>query len=105
MDDDLSYARQERRADQEIIEPPANSPLARVHTVGPPRVLNPLRVEMAVDIHKAVIQEFLHPQAFFGHESRDRLVLLGILQVYRLVRSIEITGDDDGLPLFMQLIA
>src|SRR6185503_17430051 len=74
MDNHIFYTRYERLRYQEIIKPPADTTLTGVENVRPPRVLHALRIQLPEDIHKSVIEIFLHPCAFLGQKAGSFLV-------------------------------
>src|SRR5688572_19796622 len=98
MDNHVSYTRNERLRDQEIIKPPADTPLTGVEDVRPPCVLHALRIQLPEDIHKSVIEIFLHPCAFLGQKAGGFVVRFWVFQVYGLVGGIEVSGENQSLP-------
>jgi hypothetical protein len=67
--------------------------------------LDAIRVEVAVDIHKPVIEELLQPGAFLREEAGCPLILPGVFEIDGLVGSIEVPGNDDFLAGGMQSVA
>ncbi len=58
-----------------------------------------------VCVYKSMIQKLLHPCALFGQEAGSLFVFFGIFQIYRLMRGVEISGDDDLLAFLMKRVA
>src|SRR5688572_3183128 len=104
MDDDVPDAWEECLRNEEVIEPPAHAALARRETISPPCVLNAIWIKVAVGIHKAMIEKFLHHCAFLWQETGCSYILFRVFQVNGHVGSIEIPSNDDILTHRMQFV-
>ena len=102
MDDHIPDPRQECPRDQEIIEAPANPAFPRAGTIRPPGVLDPLRVQVAVDVHEAMVQESLNPGALLRQKTGRPDVLFGVSQVDGHMGGVEIPRNNKILPAGMQ---
>src|SRR6185503_5734578 len=105
VDNDIFHARDECLRNEEVVQSPAYTALTRRETIGPPCILNTIRVKMAIGIHKAMVEKLLHPGPFLRHEAGCFYILFRVFQVNRHVRCIEIPGNDDLLTLCMQSVA
>src|SRR5512138_2431267 len=105
MDDDILHERNQRLRDEEIVQAPTYAALAGGPAIRPPGILDPVRVETAVNVYKTMVEEFLHPGALLWQETGCFLVLFGVSQVNRHVCRIEVPGDHNVFPGGMQFVA
>ena len=80
---------------EEVVNAPTGVVGPGVKTVGPPGVLDGIRMQMAVSIHIAVFKEMVEPLTLHGQEARAFSVGFGIFQVHLGVRGIDVTADND----------
>src|SRR3990172_9241012 len=105
MNDNILYPRNQRFRDEKIVNAPANATLAGGKAVGPPGILDAIRVKMAVRVHKAMVEELLSPRPLLRPETGVCLILFRVFQVYWHVDCVEVAGTDDGLTHCMQPVA
>src|SRR5688572_32846862 len=75
MDGHLPDSGQEGFGNEEIVQPPADAAFTRAHAIGPPGILDSLRVKMAVHVHKALVEELLNPGALLRQETGRPYIL------------------------------
>src|SRR5258705_2284077 len=61
MDNHILDAVYQRLRDQKIVNPPADAALTGIKDIRPPGVLDLFGIQFTVNIHKAVVEKFLHP--------------------------------------------
>ena len=74
MDDYVQNGRHQRFGYHEIIEPPAYIPLAGLHDISPPGILDSLRIQLAIGIAKTMLQVGIDPDPFFRQETGILLI-------------------------------
>jgi len=104
-DNHIFYPGNQGLGNEEIVQPPTDVALAGITDIGPPSVLDALRVQMAVNVHEAVVKEFLHPFTLFRQKTGVFLVLFRVFQVDGAMGGIEIASDDEILPSCVEGIA
>jgi hypothetical protein len=80
-----------------VVKSPPLVYLATLVNVGPNGELLFLRVEMPKDIYKALIQEILKAGSFKLSEARLPLKRYRIVDVYGIMRNIQIPSENDRL--------
>src|SRR5512133_1108030 len=94
MNNHIFNMRKQRLGDEKIINSPTNAALPGVADICPPRVLNTVWIEMTVDIHKAMIEELLHPGTLLGQKTGCLLVRFWIPEVNWHMGRVKVPGDD-----------
>lgn len=94
----VAQAWHQTRGQNEVIEPPADVLLARVHHVGPKGVgVLLLGVELAEAVGEARLEQLAEALPFLGCEAGVLLVALWVLQVDFLVRYVEVAAQHHRL--------
>ena len=81
----------------EIVDAPACILLTRLEAVRPPRICDLLGIEGAEGVNEATSQEVAELLALFVGKTGIHAVALGILEVYLLMRNVQVATQDDGL--------
>ena len=85
----------EALADEEIVDSPADIPIASAGFQIPPGILSRLVVKHPQGVDISPIDKFVYPGALFGKETGGLLILLWPGQVDRPVGGIDIAADND----------
>src|SRR3989344_4103281 len=91
------------RAHQDIIYPPTNIASPRIGKIRPPAIVSVPLMKEAKCIHESGVNEVLKSLPFFLSKSMLTLILLGIRQIIRRVRDIEITAKNHRFLFFQYL--
>src|SRR6266436_5112240 len=90
-------ARTQQAGDQEIINAPADVPVAHTAHGAPPCVMAAARLKFAEGVNEAGFDKGAEASSFLGRESVIAFVRLGVGEVQLGVRDVEIAAEDDGL--------
>src|SRR5688572_25632020 len=104
MDDHVFHARYQFLRNEEIIQSPTNATLPCGESIRPPGILDAFRIQVAKGIHKAMIEELLHPGTLLGHKTRRSHILFWVFQVDRHMCRIEITGNDQAFTVCVETV-
>ena len=90
---------------EKVVKPPANIARAGVRAVGPPRIGFLIGVQGTKAIYESVLQPPGQGLAFLGQEPGGLFVLRRPRQVDRLMGGIEISADNEPVPLRLKASA